>query len=119
MPKKENIDLTDELVREVEATAEETAVMEEPTRGLAELIDVAYEDMTEDERKYLISALKMKATELDEITKRAFEENRKIREAASTNLRLMEDTLTFIKTSIGNCYGAVNLSIKNIEREVK
>ena len=116
MPENENIDLTDELVQPVE---EETLIEENPTRSAMDLMNVKYEEMTEDEKKYFISALKMRNQELDNITKSAFEENRKLREAHNTNLKLMEDTLTFIKTAVGNAYGAISLAIKNMEREVK
>ena len=122
MPEQEteNMDLTEELVRGVE-TVEQTVIpeMATPTRSAMDLMNVPYDEMTEDEKRYFISALKMKFEELDSVAKRAFEENRKLREVRNTNLKLMEDTLTFIKTSLGNCYGAVSLSIKNMEREVK
>lgn len=122
MPENENVDLTEELVREVGPNIpapEESPKMEAPTRSAMDLMNVQYEDMTEDERKYFISALKMRNKELDEVVKSAFEENRKLRETRNTNLKLMEDTLTFIKTNLGNCYGSVGLAIKNMEREVK
>lgn len=118
MPENENMDLTEELVRGVEPT--ETPKMEAaPTRSAMDLMNVNYEEMSEDERKYFISALKMRNQELDSVVKSAFEENRKLRDTNNANLRLMEDTLTFIKTTIGNAYGAINLAIKNMEREVK
>lgn len=134
MPENENMDLTEELVVPVEKVKEaleekkerikyyeEPPKMEvpKPTRSAMDLMDVQYEEMTEDEKKYFISALKMRNQELDNIVKSAFEENRKLRSTNNSNLKLMEDTLTFIKTSIGNCYGAVSLAIKNMEREVK
>ena len=117
---EDNVDLTEELVRGVEET-EQTMMSEmpTPTRSAMDLMTVPYDEMTEEEKRYFISALKMKFEELDSVAKRAFEENRKLREVRNTNLKLMEDTLTFIKTSLGNCYGAVSLAIKNMEREVK
>lgn len=120
MPENENMDLTEELVKEVEPVIE-TPKMEvpKPTRSAMDLMNVQYEEMTEDEKKYFISALKMRNQELDNVVKSAFEENRNLRNTNNSNLKLMEDTLTFIKTSIGNCYGAVSLAIKNMEREVK
>ena len=120
MPENENIDLTDELVKEVEPVQMEIPQMEAtPTRNAIELMKVPFDEMTEDEKRYFISASKMKIEELDAIAQKAFEENRKLREVHNANLKLMEDTLTFIKTSVGNCYGAISLAIKNMEREVK
>lgn len=119
MEEKENLDLTEDLVAPVEECNYEGKHMEAPeTRSAMDLINIAYEDMTEDERKYLISALKMRNKELDTITKKAFEENRRLNEIRRKDLTLMEDTLTFIKTEVGQCLGSVSLAIKNMEREV-
>ena len=107
------MDLTEELVTPVNGPAPEE------TRSAMDLMDINYEDMTDDERKYFISALKMRNHELDEIAKKAFAENRKIQELRNKDLRLMEDTLTFIKTEVAQCYGSVTLAIKNMEREVR
>ena len=112
-----NIDMTNELVTPVADNCNAPQVFN-TTRSAMDLMDVKFEDMTDDERKYFISALKMRNNELDALAKRTFEENRKIQEARNKDLRIMEDTLTFIKTEIGQCYGAVSLAIKNMEREV-
>lgn len=114
MENQENLDLTEELVTAVEDQKNST----QETRSALDLMNVEYEKMTEDERKYFISALKMRNKELDEIAKKAFTENRRLNEIRNKDLTLMEDTLTFIKTEVGQCLGAVSLAIKNIEREV-
>ena len=114
-----DIDLTNELVNPVEGpngpAPEETKMS---VRSAMDLLEVPYAEMTDEEREYFISALKMRNNELDEITKKAFEENRKLREARNRDLKIMEDTLTFIKTTVGNSLGSVSLAIKNMEREV-
>lgn len=114
-----DIDLTNELVNPVEGpngpAPEETKIS---VRSAMDLLEVPYEEMTDEEKKYFISALKMRNNELDEISKKAFEENRRLREARNRDLKIMEDTLTFIKTTVGNSLGSVSLAIKNMEREV-
>lgn len=121
MPVDEPTDRTEELMKSVEKP--ETIISENEdecnTRSFEELMTVNYDNMTDDERKFMFSALKVKMQELDNIVKKAFEENRRVRDVNNTNLKLMEDTLTFIKTSVGNTYGAISLAIKNMEREVK
>jgi hypothetical protein len=112
MEPNNSIDCTEELVNPHGPAPEET-------RSAMDLMNVKYEDMSENERKYFISALKMRNKELDGIAQRAFEENRKLQLARNKDLRIMEDTLTFIKTEVGQCLGSVSLAIKNIEREVQ
>lgn len=119
---EENIDATEELMVstcECGKHAKEENGPAPETRSAIDLENVDYEDMTEDERKYFISALKMRNKELDTIAKKAFEENRRINELRRQDLTLMEDTLTFIKTEVGQCLGSVSLAIKNMEREVQ
>ena len=135
MPENENVDLTEELVVPVEELEriskekkerikyyeefpEESPKMETPIRSAMDLMDVPYSEMTEEEKEYFISALKMRNTELDEIAKKAFEENRRLRESRRRELNIVEDSLTFIKNATGNNYAAVCLAIKNLEREV-
>lgn len=113
---EENVDLTEELMSPVEGKHMQE---EKQTRSAMDLMNEDYENMTDDERKYFISALKMRNQELDTITKKAFEENRKINELRRKDLTLMEDTLTFIKTEVAQCLGSVSLAIKNMEREVQ
>jgi len=114
MEQNETLDLTEELVNSVE---------EPVTRSAMDLENVPYEEMTDDERKYFISALKMRNKELDAMVKKAFEENKKLNQSwldiRHKDLTLMEDTLTFIKTEVGQCLGSVSLAIKNMEREVQ
>lgn len=112
MEPNNSIDCTEELVSPHGPAPEET-------RSAMDLMNVKYEDMSENERKYFISALKMRNEELDKIVKKVFEENRKVQTARDKDLRLMEDTLTFIKTEVGQCLGSVTLAIKNMEREVQ
>lgn len=118
MEKDENtVDCTEELVKSCEPCEE--ACTCEHSRSLNELMDEKYEALKEHEKEYLISALKVKLNEVNRIAEKAFDENRKIKEARQHDLRLMEDTLTFIKTTIGNAYGSVSLAIKNMQMEVK
>lgn len=114
MNPEEPINATEELVTPVETPIENKEV-----RSALELEKVPYNEMTEDEKEYFISALKMKCSELDGLIKRMFEENKRLKETNNKNLALMEDTLTFIKTTVGNSLGSVSLAIKNMEREVK
>lgn len=119
MEEKENVDLTEELVSPVcDCGCEHPNGPAPETRSAMDLMNINYEDMTEDERKYFISALKMRNQELDTIAKKAFEENRRLNEIRRKDITLMEDTLTFIKTEVGQCLGSVSLAIKNMEREV-
>lgn len=122
MEDNETMDCTEELVNticECEGKHCKCENKEAPeVRSAMELMNEDYENMTEEERKYFISALKMRNHELDEIAKRAFEQNKKLNEARHKDLSLMEDTLTFIKTEVGQCLGSVSLAIKNMEREV-
>lgn len=115
---KECIDATEELVQSVEPK-HMAEVETEPIRTVGELMSVAYEDMTENERKYFISALKMRNQELDNITKSAFEQVNKQKMLRDKDLRALEDTLTFIKATVANSLGSVTLAIKNAEREVR
>ena len=126
MEKEENMDYTEELVTPVGEYPQpenkqnyETTDEVEQVRSASVLMNVPYNEMTYAEKEYFISALKVRNQELDNLAKKAFEENRKINEARNRDLRLMEDTLTFIKTSVGNCLGSVTLAIKNMEREVR
>ena len=122
MEQDENLDLTEDLVSPVYGCGKHAKEENGPapeTRSAIDLENVPYEEMTDDERKYFISALKMRNKELDAITKKAFEENRRINELRHKDLTLMEDTLTFIKTEVGQCLGSVSLAIKNMEREVQ
>ena len=111
MENQETLDLTEDLVAAVEEPNE--------TKSMTDLMNVAYKDLTEDEKEYLISALKTRNNELEKIIKQAFNENKRINKLRDMNLTLMEDTLTFIKTEVGQCLGSVSLAIKNMEREVK
>lgn len=122
---EEPVDATEELV----APAEETACACEcecgckcepqESRNIAELMNVDVNDMTESEIKFLISGLKMRNEEINKIAENAFAENRKLREARARDLKLVGDTLTFIKTTVANALTATTLAIKNLEREVQ
>lgn len=115
---RECIDATEELVQSVEPK-HMAEVETEPIRTIGELMSVAYEDMTENERKYFISALKMRNQELDNIAKSAFEQVNRQKMLRDKDLRALEDTLTFIKATAANNLGSITLAIKNAEREVK
>lgn len=115
---RECIDATEELVQSVEPK-HMAEVETEPIRTIGELMSVAYEDMTENERKYFISALKMRNQELDNIAKSAFEQVNKQKMLRDKDLRALEDTLTFIKATAANSLGSITLAIKNAEREVR
>lgn len=124
MEKNEHtVDCTEELVKSCEPCKEtctcEEACTCEHSRSLSELMNEKYGALKEHEKEYLISALKVKLNEVNRIAERAFDENRKIKEARQNDLKLMEDTLTFIKTTVGNAYGSVSLAIKNMQMEVK
>ena len=44
---------------------------------------------------------------------------RVLRRTREKDLKIIGDTLTFIKTNVGNSLGAISLAIKNVEREVQ
>jgi hypothetical protein len=119
MPEEATVDCTEELVRPCEVTDGSCKCEAPESRNLNELISMSINDMTKGEIEYLISALKVKAEETDKIAQRAFEENRKLREARAKDLRTMEDTLTFIKSITANNYNAICLAIKSMQMEVK
>lgn len=110
---EEKIDFTDELVIPVECCEEEANV-----RELTELMHLDINEMSEAEVRYVINALKIKNDEYNKIIESQYNRYRKLNEARDKDLKLMEDTLTFIKTEITQCLGAVSLAIKNMEREV-
>lgn len=109
---EENLDATNELVTPVEENVQEL-------RPIQVLMEVPYAELTEEEKEYLISGLKVRNQELDRITQQTFKEVQKIKQTQDADLAKIEDTLTFIKTEVGQCLGAVSLAIKNIEREVR
>lgn len=104
------IDATEELVKQVDNVTE--------IRPALVLMDVPYEELTEEEKEYLISALKMKYKECDEMTKRALREADRLRQIHQQELNKIADSLTFIKSLAVNHASTIALSIKNIEREV-
>lgn len=116
------VDATEELVTSVEETAcacEECKCEPQESRNIAELMSMSINDMTKGEIEFLISGLKMRNEEVNKIAENAFAENRKLREARARDLKLVGDTLTFIKTTVANALTATTLAIKNLEREVQ
>ena len=111
----EIIDATEDLMNEIV----EDAVEEMQVRPVEELIKIAYEELTEDEKKYLISALKVKNDELDRLTKRIMENNRKVADEFNKTIDKIETTLTFIQDAAKNNAVTIALAVKNIEREVR
>ena len=112
---EENIDLTDELVCAVDCAEPNCA----PMRSAVDLENVEYDDMSEDERRYFISALKMKSSELHKMTQDLFKQMENLRKENEHNIKVAEDTLTFIKSTVTNALGSVSLAIKNYERGVR
>lgn len=114
---EENLDLTDELVCAVnEDSAEQNCA---PIRSAVDLENVEYDDMSEDERRYFISALKMKSSELHKMTQDLFKQIENLRKEKEHNIRVAEDTFAFIKSTVTNALGSVSLAVKNHERGVK
>ena len=118
MDPENNIDATQELVKCCEEPQNTPEPVEE-MKTLDELSQIAFVDLTDTDKKQLITGLKNKVFQLDHLSKKLFEENNKLKIKNNENIKLMEDTLTFIKTTVGNAYGSLNLAIKNMEREVK
>lgn len=117
---EENLDLTDELV--CPANWDNTMSEEHnvpPMRSAVDLENVEYDDMTEDERRYFISALKMKSSEMQHLTEGLFKQVEEQKQINAHNIKLAEDTLAFIKSTVTNALGSVSLVIKNHERGVK
>ena len=109
------IDATDELMNEIV----EDAVEEMQIRSVEELINVPYEELSEDEKKYLISALKVKNDELDRLTKRIMENNKKVAAEFNKTIDKIESTLEFIQEASKTNAVTIALAVKNIEREVR
>ena len=111
----EPVDSTDELVNEVV----ENAVEEMQIRPIEVLKDIPYEELTDTERKYLIAGLKAKNEQLDEIFRRSTENNRKVIKMFNDDITKIEDAFEFIQTISTVATKTINLTIKNVEREVR
>ncbi|MCQ2968513.1 MAG: hypothetical protein MJ191_00050 [Clostridium sp.] len=103
----EDIDMTEELVEPVNQSC------------IRDLNEVAYEELTEEEKKGLIAALKLKCNSLDNIAQQAFENNKRIEETYKNKLRKIEDALTFIRTQSRQSTMTIDLVIRELEREVR
>ena len=111
----EPVDSTDELVNEVV----ENAVEEMQMRPIEVLKEIPYEELTDAERKYLIFGLKAKNEQLDEIFRRSTENNRKVIKMFNDDITKIEDAFEFIQTISMVATKTINLTIKNVEREVR
>lgn len=111
----EPVDATEELMN----TIVENAVEEMQVRPTEVLVNIPYEELTEDEKKYLISALKTKNSELDSLAKRVIQNTETLKKLFDQDINKVEDTLTFIKTTAQQSYATILLAIKNLEREVR
>lgn len=111
----EPVDGTDELVNKVV----ENAVEEMQIRPIDVLKDIPYEELTDEERKYLIAGLKAKNEQLDEIFRRTTENNRKVIKMFNDDITKIEDAFEFIQTLSVMSTKTINLVIKNVEREVR
>ena len=111
----EPVDGTDELVNEVV----ETAVEEMQIRPIEVLKEIPYEELTDTERKYLIAGLKIKNEKLDETFRRTTENNRKVIKMFNDDITKIEDAFEFIQTISMVATKTINLTIKNVEREVR
>lgn len=109
------VDATDELMNEIV----EDAVEKMQIRPVEELMQVAYKELTEEEKEYLISALKVKNDELDRLTKRIMENNKKVANEFNKTIDKIETTLDFIQDAAKNNAVTIALAVKNIEREVR
>lgn len=104
------IDATEELVKQVDEVTD--------IRPVKELVDIPYEELTEEEKKYLISALKVHCQEREKMTQRALKEADRLKQIHLQELNKIADSLTFIKSVAVNHASTITLAIKNIEREV-
>ena len=111
----EPVDVTDELVNEVV----ENVVEEMQVRPIEELKNIPYEELTDAERKYLIAGLKAKNEQLDEIFRRSTENNRKVIKMFNDDITKIEDAFEFIQTISMVATKTINLTIKNVERELR
>ena len=111
----EPVDVTDELVNEVV----ENVVEEMQVRPIEVLKEIPYEELTDAERKYLIAGLKAKNEQLDEIFRRSTENNRKVIKMFNDDITKIEDAFEFIQTISMVATKTINLTIKNVEREVR
>lgn len=111
----EPVDGTEELMT---AVVEET-VEEMQVRPIEVLKEIPYEELTDAERKYLIAGLKAKNEQLDEIFRRSTENNRKVIKMFNDDITKIEDAFEFIQTISMVATKTINLTIKNVEREVR
>lgn len=111
----EPVDGTDELVNEVV----ENVVEEMQMRPIEVLKEIPYEELTDAERKYLIAGLKVKNEQLDEIFRRTTENNRKVIKMFNNDITKIEDAFEFIQTISMVATKTINLTIKDVEREVR
>ena len=104
------IDATEELVKQVEEVTD--------IRPVKELVDVPYGELTEEEKEYLISALKVHCQEREKMTQRALKEADRLKQIHQRELQKIAGTLTFIKSVAVDHASTITLAIKDIEREV-
>lgn len=107
---EQEIDATEELVKQVEEVTD--------IRPVKELVNVPYEELTEEEKEYLISALKMHCQEREKMTQRALKESDRLKQIHQQELNKIANTLTFIKSLAIDHASTITLAIKDIEREV-
>ena len=107
---EQEIDATNELMNSVEEVTD--------IRPVKELVDVPYEELTEEEKEYLISALKVHCQEREKMTQRALKEADRLKQIHQQELNKIANTLTFIKSLAIDHASTIALAIKDIEREV-
>lgn len=104
------IDATEELVNPVEEVTD--------IRPVKVLLDIPYEEYTDKEKEYVVSALKMKCQEYEKLAEKAFKEIDRIKQIHQQELNKIANSLTFIKSSAVNHASTIALAIKDLEREV-
>lgn len=109
------VDCTDELMNQV--VEEEIDKMQ--IRSVEELKQVPYNELTEEEKQFLISALMVKNDELDNMINRTRENNRKVIEMFNKEINKIEEAFELVRETSRQNYIMTDLIIKNLEREVR
>lgn len=111
----EIIDASEELMTGVV----ETAVEEMQIKSIEDLKKIPYDDLTEEEKQFLITGLMVKNDQLDEMYRKEVENKKRVINIFNKEINKIEDTFEFIRDITKNNFLTIDLAIKNLEREVR
>lgn len=111
----EIIDASEELVNAVV----EDAVEEMQIKPIEELKNIPYEELTDTEKRYLITGLIVKNNHLDDMYQKAIKDKNRVIGMFNNEINKIEDTFEFLRNVAKQTYITTDLAIKNLEREVR